>query len=94
MDDVSRAIGALESSVKAIKEGQVEVTGSVRSMEDDISVVKQDVAVIKVMMQDIAPSAKKINNWEQRMLGIGMLVASGGGIAALVLTRLRDWILS
>lgn len=93
MDDVSRAIGSLEASVQSIKEGQVDVTTSVKAVEDHIHTLKQDVAIIKTTLQEIGPAAKKINNWEQRMLGIGGLMAFAGGFATLLLTKLRDYII-
>lgn len=93
MDDVSRAIGALEASVKAVVKNQVEIQAAVKAVENDISSVKVDTAFIKLSLSQIGPAAKKLNNWEQRMIGIGLLVASSGGIVTLFLTSLKDWII-
>jgi prophage DNA circulation protein len=93
MDDVSRAIGALEASVRDIKEGQATVTATVKEVEKHIHTVKSDVVIIKTALAEIGPAAKKINNWEQRMLGIGGIMAFAGGFATLLLTKLRDYII-
>lgn len=93
MDDVSRAIGALEASVKAVAANQVAIQESVKTVEDDISAVKVDTAFIKLALSEIGPAAKKINNWEQRMVGMGLLMAFLGGTATLLLTKLKDWVI-
>lgn len=93
MDDISRAIGSLEASVKAVAASQDTLQKHVKTMEDDISTVKVDTAFIKLSLSELGPAARKINNWEQRMIGVGLVVASGGGVATLLLTKLKDWII-
>ena len=90
MDDVSRAIGSLESSVKTIGEDQKAVQLSVKTVENDVTTIKQDLVHIKKVLDEIAPAARKINNWEQRMLGMGTIVALGGGVATLLLTKVKE----
>lgn len=76
IDEVSRAIGALQASVthlSSLVATNNEVTEAVR---EDVAKLKTDVATIKADVGLMKPVVRKVEKFEQRVLGVSAFVAA------------------
>lgn len=81
LDEVSRAIGALQAQTKALTDAQEKHGAETTAMRKDVADMKTSLALIETNVKSFAPAAKKIQKWEQRAIGVSLVGGLLGGTA-------------
>ena len=88
LDEISRAIGALEAQNAMILRSQERHNAETDAIRTDLQTLSTDMQVVKKGVKDFEPVAKKVRQWEQRAVGMSLL---GGLVGSWVLAQFRGW---
>ena len=89
LDEVSLAIGELKSLTAQLVKQTDAHEKETKRIGDDLKTLSADMKVVKSDVSAMKPVVRKVQNWEQRAIGVSLI---GGLFGGGVLASIKGWL--
>jgi chromosome segregation ATPase len=88
LDQIFHAIGRLEAQTEEIGRKQDEHSVETKAVREDLGELKASLTQVKAEVATAMPVVKRVQKWEQRVLGISLV---GGLFGGGLLAQIKGW---